>query len=77
MKTMTSSHETLASPQPRRGTNRFVFWTGRILLVLLALIAIAYVLVERFQSVPLNAPEGESPQTEAPSGVEPPAPDTD
>jgi pimeloyl-ACP methyl ester carboxylesterase len=40
MKTMASSHETFASPQPRRGTNRFVFWTGRILLGLLALIVL-------------------------------------
>ncbi len=37
MKTMTSSHETLPSPQPRRRTNRFVYWAGRILLGLLAL----------------------------------------
>ena len=40
MKTMTSSHETLASPQPRRGTNRFVFWSGCMLLGLLALIVL-------------------------------------
>ena len=40
MKTMTSSHETLASQQPRRRTNRFVFWAGRVLLGLLALIVL-------------------------------------
>ena len=40
MKTMTSSDETLPSPQPRRRTNRFVYWAGRILLGLLALIVL-------------------------------------
>jgi pimeloyl-ACP methyl ester carboxylesterase len=36
---MTSSHETLASPQPGR-RNRWVLWTGRVLLGLLALIVL-------------------------------------
>ena len=61
-------------PPPRRRTEVKAIVAA---IVLLALIAIAYILVERFQSVPLNAPEGESLQTEAPSGVEPPAPNTD
>jgi pimeloyl-ACP methyl ester carboxylesterase len=39
MKTMTSSNETLGSPQPRR-RNRWVLWTGRVLLGLLALIVL-------------------------------------
>jgi pimeloyl-ACP methyl ester carboxylesterase len=39
MKTTTSSHETLASPQPRH-RNRLVLWTGRILLGLLALVVL-------------------------------------
>jgi pimeloyl-ACP methyl ester carboxylesterase len=40
MKAMTSPHETPASPQPRRGTNRFVYWAGRIFLGLLALLVL-------------------------------------
>ena len=40
MKTMTSSHETLASPHPQRRRNRWILWTGRILLGLLALIVV-------------------------------------
>jgi hypothetical protein len=36
---MTSPHETLGSPQPRR-RNRWVLWTGRVLLGLLALIVL-------------------------------------
>ena len=38
MEAMTSSHETLASPHPQRRRNRWVLWTGRIVLGLLALI---------------------------------------
>jgi pimeloyl-ACP methyl ester carboxylesterase len=40
MKTMTWSHETLATPRPRRRRSRWVVWTGRILLGLLALIIV-------------------------------------
>jgi hypothetical protein len=40
MKTMTSSHETLASPHPHWRRNRWVLWTGRILPGLLALIVL-------------------------------------
>jgi hypothetical protein len=40
MKTMTSSHQTLASPQPQKRRNRWVLWTGRILLGLVALIVL-------------------------------------
>ena len=40
MKTMTSSHETPASPHPQRRRTRWVRWTGRILLGLLALIVL-------------------------------------
>jgi pimeloyl-ACP methyl ester carboxylesterase len=40
METMTSSHETLGAPQPQRRRNRWVLWTGRILLGLLALIVL-------------------------------------
>src|SRR4029453_11162956 len=40
MKTMSSSRETLPSPQPQRRRNRGVLWTGRILLGLLALIVL-------------------------------------
>jgi pimeloyl-ACP methyl ester carboxylesterase len=40
MKTMTSSHETFASPEPQRRRNRWILWTGRILLGLLALIVL-------------------------------------
>lgn len=46
-------------------------------IVILVLIAVAYFLVEGFRSAPMDAPDGESPQTEAPSGVEPPAANTD
>jgi pimeloyl-ACP methyl ester carboxylesterase len=38
MKTTTSSRDTLASPHLRQRTNRWVLWTGRILIGLLALI---------------------------------------
>jgi len=42
MKMMTSSPDTLAPAHPRRRKNRFVFWTGRVLLaLLLALAALA------------------------------------
>jgi len=40
MKTTTSSHETLAAPHPQRRRNRWILWTGRILLGLLALIVL-------------------------------------
>jgi pimeloyl-ACP methyl ester carboxylesterase len=40
MKTATSSQETLASPHPQWRRNRWVRWTGRILLGLLALIVL-------------------------------------
>jgi pimeloyl-ACP methyl ester carboxylesterase len=40
METTTSSHETLASPHPQRRRNRWILWTGRILLGLLALIVL-------------------------------------
>ena len=61
-------------PPPRRRTEIKAIIVA---IVIVALVVIAYVLVQGFESVPLNAPEGESPQTEAPSGVEPPAPNTD
>ena len=37
---MTSSSTTVASPQPQRRRNRWLLWTGRILLGLLALIVL-------------------------------------
>jgi pimeloyl-ACP methyl ester carboxylesterase len=40
MKAMTSSQETLASPHPQRRRNRWLRWTGQILLGLLALIVL-------------------------------------
>ena len=40
METMTSSSSTVASPQPQRRRNRWLLWTGRILLGLLALIVL-------------------------------------
>ena len=40
MGTTTSSPSTLASPQPQRRRNRWILWTGRILLGLLALIVL-------------------------------------
>lgn len=50
MKTMTSSHETLASPHPRR-RNRWVLWTGRILLGLLGLIVLLAVSGATYEAV--------------------------
>jgi hypothetical protein len=35
METTTSSPNTVASPQPQRRRNRWILWTGRILLGLL------------------------------------------
>ena len=40
METTTSSPNTVASPQPQRRRNRWILWTGRILLGLLALIVL-------------------------------------
>ena len=40
METTTSSSSTVASPQPQRRRNRWLLWTGRILLRLLALIVL-------------------------------------
>ena len=40
METTTSSPNTVASPQPQRRRNRWLLWTGRILLGLLALIVL-------------------------------------
>ena len=40
METMTSSPSAVASPQPQRRRNRWVRWTGRVLLGLLALIVL-------------------------------------
>jgi pimeloyl-ACP methyl ester carboxylesterase len=40
METTTSSPNTVASPQPQRHRNRWLLWTGRILLGLLALIVL-------------------------------------
>jgi hypothetical protein len=40
METMTSSPSTAASPEPPRRNNRWLRWTGRILLGLLALIVL-------------------------------------
>ena len=40
METTTSSPNTVESPQPRRRRNRWLLWTGRILLGLLALIVL-------------------------------------
>jgi hypothetical protein len=43
METTTSSSMTVASPQPQRRRNRWLLWTGRILLGLLALIVLLVV----------------------------------
>ena len=40
MEATTSSHETLACPRPQQRRNRWILWTGRILLGLLALIVL-------------------------------------
>jgi pimeloyl-ACP methyl ester carboxylesterase len=51
METITSSHETLASPRPQRRRSRWIVWTGRILLGLMALIVLLAATGATYESI--------------------------